>query len=189
MLYSLPIDSYVSQYATYYLTCSVNAADPLSGQVTDMTALYNRLLTGVQDISVLCPTDTDVASSLSAVREVDTYLTSIRNSRGCTGIQTTLLASLNDGICTNVYNGFFGVWLAFFVALPCLYVVLATAAVVYEYFNVKYWSAAEANAHLLTWQTDPPKEKDAETDTASLPPQAEDPRINELSIETGTKEV
>jgi hypothetical protein len=188
LLYSLPIDSYVLQYASYYLTCAAGSTDPLAVPVTAMTSSMNGLRAAVEQIQAECPTDANVIASSNSAAAVSDILNTLRTSKTCEPIQTTLLAGLNDGLCKNVYSGFFGVWLAFFVSLPCLYVVLATSAVIYEYFNVKYWCAAEANAHLLTWQT-VPKDKDAETETGSQVPQTDDARINELSVETGTKEV
>lgn len=153
-----------------------------------MTTSMNGLRAAVEQILAACPSDTNVIAAANSADAVTAVLNTLRNAKTCQPIQTSLLSGLNDGLCANVYSGFFGVWLAFFVSLPCLYVVLATSAVIYEYFDIKYWGAAEANAHLLTWQT-VPKEKDADTETGSLSPQTDDPRINELSVETGTKEM
>lgn len=152
MLKSLPPGENLFLYARYYVTCA--STDPLAQSSSDLQTSLSSLVANLQTISNSCPADdANVKEAVARGAIVTANLASINANRVCPVIQAKIIASLGDGLCKNVFNGFFGVWLCFFVALPCFFVVLATASVIYEYFDIKYWGAAEANAHLLTWQT------------------------------------
>jgi hypothetical protein len=151
MLKSLPPGENLFQYAQYYVTCA--SLDPLAKSTGDLSSSLGSLTSNLDTIKAACPNDNDVLAAVARGADMVASLATINTSRDCPNIQTKIIASLGDGLCKNVFNGFFGVWLCFFVSLPCFFVVLATASVLYEYFDVKYWMAEKANAHLLTWQT------------------------------------
>jgi hypothetical protein len=151
MLKSLPPGENLFQYARYYVDCT--AVDPLAESTKNLAASLGSLTSNLETIKAACPGDNDVLAAYAKGLEAAASLVAIDTNRSCPVISEKIVASLGDGLCKNVFNGFFGVWLCFFVSLPCFFVVLATAAVIYEYFDVKYWLAEKANAHLLTWQT------------------------------------
>lgn len=153
MLKSLPKGENLYQYSQYYVTCSPLVVDPLAQSTTDLASSLSSLVGNLETIRQSCPADPDVLRAVALAGSASQNLVDINALRVCPAIQTKLLASVGDGLCKDVFNGFFGVWLCFFVCLPCFFVTLATASVIYEYFDIKYWGAAEANAHLLTWQT------------------------------------
>ena len=151
MVDSLPLGGQLYQYAKYYVTCATT--DPLAQPASDVGSSLSSLASNLAPIVTACVGDAAVASAQAGSVAANARLVDLNTFRACPVIQSKIIASLGDGVCKNVFSGFFGVWLCFFCSLPCLFITLATAAVIYEYFDVKYWMAAEANAHLLTWQT------------------------------------
>ena len=162
LLASLTASTTLGTYAQYYLTCSATATDPLAQSYAAITASLSDLSNNMRPIVAACPNDDGVTSASASLAAARILSDAFGSFKDCPAIQTPLIGTFEE-ICVKPFNGFFGVWICFFVALPCLYAMVAVSSVVYEYFDPKFWEAKAANAHLMTYQ-DNVKEVDTEAD-------------------------
>ena len=162
LLASLPASTNLGTYAQYYLTCARNATDPLAQSYAAITTSISNLNTNMAPIVTACPDDRGVATASASLAAARILSNAFGTFKDCPAIQAPLIGTFEE-ICVKPFNGFFGVWIAFFVALPCLYAMVAVSSVLYEYFDPKFWEAKAANAHLMTYQ-DNVKDVDTEAD-------------------------
>ena len=151
LLKSLTSSTKLGDYAQYYLTCSSTAFDPLASSYAAITSSVSDLSNNLGPIVTACPGDEGVSSASASLAASRILSDAFGTFKDCPALQTPLINTFEE-ICVKPFNGFFGVWICFFVALPCLYAMVAVSSVLYEYFDPKFWEAKAANAHLMTHQ-------------------------------------
>jgi hypothetical protein len=159
LLSTLTSETNLGTYAQYYLTCASSATDPLATSYAAITKSLSDLKNSMTSIVTACPDDAGVTAASKSLAAAGVLSDAFNTFKSCPAIQGPLIGTFEE-ICVKPFDGFFGVWICFFVALPCLYAMVAVSSVLYEYFDPKFWEAKAANAHLMTYQDN---EKEVDT--------------------------
>jgi hypothetical protein len=159
LLSTLTPETKLGTYAQYYLTCASGVTDPLATSYAAITTSLSDLKNNMTPIVTACPDDAGVTAASKSLAAAGILSDAFNSFKSCPAIQGPLIGTFEE-ICVKPFDGFFGVWICFFVALPCLYAMVAVSSVLYEYFDPKFWEAKAANAHLMTYQDN---EKEVDT--------------------------
>ena len=65
----------------------------------------------------------------------------------CENISFIFLQIIEINLCNNIFNGFYGLWIIFFLVSGCLYGLIVVACLLYEYFN-EYWNIVLINENV-----------------------------------------
>ncbi len=59
----------------------------------------------------------------------------------CENIQLLYQLSIESGLCTNFFTGFYTIWVSQFVTSLFLFFLICFACVLYKYFDNQYWNS------------------------------------------------
>lgn len=118
---------------SYYLTCSGEnpVTAPLGGAYAALDSLYNQVST----LASVCPTSVDLQSALAVSLQMNSSLTNITAASTCAPLNAQANSVLQQGLCTQTFQGFFIIWISQYVTAASLFVLAIVMSVVYHYFD------------------------------------------------------
>mmetsp|Transcript_33867 Transcript_33867/g.49181 ORF Transcript_33867/g.49181 Transcript_33867/m.49181 type:complete len:521 (-) Transcript_33867:442-2004(-) len=124
----------------YYTTCT--GVNPLESYLNSSEVAIQELKYSVQSYYLQTPLCSSSYSylnaSVTAMNDVlDTYA-DINTQIACPPLENQISEVLETGLCDQVFQGFYAIWLSQYVSNACLFFVTIVVSVIYQHFG-RYW--------------------------------------------------
>jgi hypothetical protein len=122
----------------YYSTCQ--GTNKIGGYVDTAVANVITLGTGLQKYSNTtgspCYDNTYVQSMQLTTLKINDVFINIQSITGCETLQSLWFLLVNSALCTNMFNGFYTLWLTQLIASFFLFWAMVMASVTWQYFDM-----------------------------------------------------
>lgn len=131
----------------YYVKCT--GASPFDASITTVQTQIDQMIADMGTNSAKCTgtgapsswTTTYFDKSQAALTGLSAQFTSLKGSTSCglgNNINMVWNEAMNQGICTNFFNGLFKIWVSQYVVSGALFFTVICASVLYQYFGTAW---------------------------------------------------
>lgn len=118
---------------SYYTTCYGRSY--LAVSIDKGTGALDQLYQGIEAARPFCQTDVNLNEMNSTLTNIDYHLGELTEQIGCTYIQPIWFNVVNEGFCTQLYEGIFYIWGSQLVTSFLLFWLIVLSSIVYQYFD------------------------------------------------------
>lgn len=140
--------SNVQDMMVYFSQCT--AEDPFQGYLTTLEDSLDAARSDVETFGNDCKSDGSITSNYDAITDA---VGDVKKETSCISLHEIYDTFFNDAVCNNSFDGVYKIWLIAFVCTICLFFILVSSCIIWQYFDVPgAWKLRPRDTHTGTHQ-------------------------------------